>query len=366
MVTNQTGYVNYSDIQGNNSFPYQAIETGALFSTTNQSVLPTTGWNLDESEPYALHIQSLRTLTDGQGAVISIIDGGIAEAAKAVFDPLSGYDFISSPDYSNKINQTRNPNYIDPGDQGPMCPTPSWHGTKVTSVAAAIAPGAPLTIMRVLGQCGIGFSSDIADAIVWAAGGQINGLSPNLFPASVISLSLAGKSPCPTYLQSAVNQARSLGAMVVSAAGNAAQNVSDYFPSNCNGVFAIGASTRQGTLASYSNRGQGLAFSAPGGDASNPIKVLSVSIQGDLTHTYAIGTSFSSPHVAGFGALILSLNQQWESTAVLIPFSDCKSKTCGQIISHGIPDAYPYFKILSPINSAVAVTIPKLPLTHRR
>jgi hypothetical protein len=303
---------------------------------TEQSSAPfpmatlTTGWNLDESEPYALHIRSLRLLTDGRGVVMAIVDSGMAEPAKAVFHPAAGYDFISSPDYSNKPNQARNPDYTDPGDQGPTCPTPSWHGTKVASVAAAIAPGAIPTVMRVLGRCGVGFSSDIADAIVWAAGGQINGLSANPFPATVISLSLAGKSPCPSYLQSAVNQARSLGAIIIAAAGNAAQNVSLYFPANCYGVVAVGASTRQGTLATYSNRG--VVLSGQGGDSFNPIPVLSVN-NGQVAPAVATGTSFSAPHVAGFIALLTSLDLGLDSI-VLVPLLGCDGVGgCGGILS---------------------------------
>jgi hypothetical protein len=304
---NQTSNYTETNAMFNNTSAYynnqtaKYTETYALFQSP---LLPTNGWNLDETEPYALHIKSLRMLTDGHGVVVSIIDSGIAEVAKAVFSPLAGYDFVSSADNTNKATQARNPDYADPGDQGPTCPTPSWHGTEVTFIAAAIAPGAGFTIMRVLGQCGDGFSSNIADAIVCAAGGQINWLSLNAHPASVISLSLAGKAPCPTYLQSAVNQALSLGAMVIAAAGNAAQNVSWYFPANCKGVVAVGASTRQGTMASYSNWGGGLAFSAPGGDMDNHIQVLSLGSTGALIRTYAIGTSFSAPHVAGFAAVL--------------------------------------------------------------
>lgn len=282
------------------------------------------GWNLNESEPYGLHIKSIRSFTNGRGATMAIVDSGVAEIAKELFSPAGGYDFISSSDYSNKPNQARNPDYTDPGDQGPSCPTPSWHGTKVASVATAIAPGATLTVMRALGQCGVGFSSDIADAIVWAAGGQINGLGTNPFPASIISLSLAGRSPCPTYLQSAVNQARSLGATVIAAAGNAAQNVSFYFPANCRGVITVGSSTRRGTVAPYSNWGAGVMFSAPGGgDASDAIQVLSVSADGSaLVPSLALGTSFAVPHVAGFGALLRAGGMGIESSGEFIPFSD--------------------------------------------
>ena len=321
-------------------------ETGAdstlMLLPTASISLPaslTGGWNLDESEPYGLHIRSLRRLTNGYNATLAIIDSGIAEAAVPLFHPAAGFDFVSSPDYSNKPNQARNPDYTDPGDQGPTCPTPSWHGTKVASVATAIAPGATLAIMRVLGRCGVGFSSDIADAIVWAAGGQINGLGANPFPASTISLSLAGKSPCPSYLQSAVSQARSLGATVLAAAGNAAQNVSLYFPANCYGVLAVGASTRQGTLAAYSNWGDRLAFSAQGGDAANPIPVMSVTLNGLLAPAFATGTSFAAPHAAGFIALLQSIGLLMDSVG-LVTLALCieKEKCIGKgILSSKTP-----------------------------
>lgn len=322
-------------IEGLNTSTY--IETNAetmlAVDSTNIAQLPTnSGWSLDESEPYALHIKSLRLLTNGRGAVMAILDSGLAEAAIALFHPAVGYDFVSSIDYSNKPNQTRNPDYTDPGDQGPTCPTASWHGTKVASVAMAIAPGSTLSIMRVLGQCGVGFSSDIADAIVWAAGGQINGLGANPYPATVISLSLAGKYKCPSYLQSAVNQARSLGATVIAAAGNAAQNVSLYFPANCIGVIAVGASTRQGTLATYSNWGTGLAFSAQGGDTPNPIPVLSISNR-RLTTTFATGTSFAAPHVAGTLALLVSLNLASDSIVFVPSLKDHGQDSHGYILS---------------------------------
>jgi len=332
------GLINTSSAENYTHTPDDAAVYPALWNSAPYTSFVAKGWNLDEAEPYALHIQSLRSLTNGQGTTMSIIDSGIAEAAKPLFQPAAGYDFVSSPDYSNKPNQARNPDYTDPGDQGPTCPTPSWHGTKVASIATTIAPGATLTIMRVLGQCGVGFSSDIADAIVWAAGGQINGLSPNPFPASVISLSLAGKSNCPSYLQSAVSQARSLGSTVIVAAGNAAQNASFYFPANCRYVLPVGASTRQGTLASYSNWGASLTLSAPGGDSANPIPVMSIA-NGLPAMAYAIGTSFASPHVSGFLSLLQSQRSRNSTpAAVIVPFSSCAIGECGGgIISYFNP-----------------------------
>ncbi len=138
----------------------------------------------------------------------------------------------------------------------------------------------------------------MADAIVWSAGGAIDGIPANPTPAKIISLSLAGQGACPDYLQSAVTQAIGMGATVIAAAGNNNQNFKGYFPANCNGVIAVAARTRDGKLAGYSN--WGTLFSAPGGDTVNSIMTLGVNvIETGLEISYGIGTSFAAPHVAG-------------------------------------------------------------------
>jgi serine protease len=77
---------------------------------------------------------------------------------------------------------------------------------------------------------------------------------------------MSGFGVCPGYLQSAINQATSLGAVLIVSAGNQARDASQYFPGNCNGTMVIAASTRQGTLATYSNFGPTVDIAAPGGE----------------------------------------------------------------------------------------------------
>ena len=236
-------------------------------------------WNLNESEPYSLHIGDIRTKTNGT-AVVSVLDSGLPQVAQDLFKPALGYSFITMN------SENRNPNFTDVGD----CAQSNWHGVHVVSVLNDVAPGSTLLILRVLDSCGTGFASDITDAIVWAVGGKINGIDANVIPAHVISMSFSGLGSCPTYLQSAVSQALSLGSVIVAAAGNSAENAQDYFPGNCDGVITLGATTRQGTLASYSNWGPTLTFSAPGGDVQDPISVLTF-LDGHLIPGFAIGTS---------------------------------------------------------------------------
>jgi len=274
-------------------------------------------WNLMDSELNSIHVEGAWKVTNSTPEiVVAILDTGIAEVAKGQFlNLLSGYDFISD-DWVSIDGDGRDPDSTDPGDWADMCPVPSWHGTKVASILAArhdnpwgmkgVAQNCSVLPVRVIGICKMGYATDVADAIVWAAGGNIDGVASNPRPANIISLSLAGQGQCPDYLQSSINQALSLGARVISAAGNNNKHVSGYFPANCNGVLAVAAKTRQGGRASYSN--YGTQFSAPGGDGTNAIMTLSVNaMETGIEVSFGMGTSFAAPHVAGVFSLRLAM-----------------------------------------------------------
>ena len=278
-------------------------------------------WNIIDSEPYGIHAEGAWVYTNSTpSVVVAVLDTGIAGQAADVFlNMAGGYDFIS--DLTLSIDgDGRDSDPIDPGDWGPDCPSPSWHGTRVSSILAArhdpyysqglkgIAQNISLLTLRVLGMCSTGYASDVADAIVWAAGGEIEGVASNPLPAQIISMSFAGQAQCPSYLQSAVTQATQLGSILIAAAGNSAGNVSEYFPANCIDVLAVSASTREGDLAYYSNRGENVALAAPGGDYANSIMSLTVNaLEDGLDVSYGMGTSFSVPHVAGVCALLTAI-----------------------------------------------------------
>ena len=284
-------------------FGYEAVADVESDLMTVSSALQSP-WHLNDTEPYGLHIESLRARTNGSGVVVSVLDGGLPQVAQEVFRPAAGYSFVTMDP------ETRDLNFTDTGD----CVQSKWHGTHVASVLNAIAPGATLIVLRVLDACGTGFASDIADAVVWAAGGRIDGLGTNAYPAQVISMSFAGRGPCPSYLQSAVSLASAAGSILFAAAGNAAQNADKYFPGNCIGVMTVGASTRKGTLAAYSNWGAQLSLSAPGGDREDPISVLTLR-SGKLVEGTAIGTSLSVPHASGLYALLLGVGMSIQNAS---------------------------------------------------
>ena len=282
------------------------------------AVPPLTQWNLKDSEPYSIHAEKVWASSNSTpDVVVAVIDTGLATPAREYFlHVVGGYDFISDSDLALDLDG-RDADATDPGDWGDYCPTPSWHGTRVASILAArhdnkfgmrgVAQNCSVMPVRVLGLCKMGYANDVTDAIVWAAGGTIDGVPINPLPAKILSLSLAGAGDCPSYLQSAIDLAITLGSVVITAAGNNNKDASGYFPANCKGVIAVAASTRQGTLAGYSNFGNIISLSAPGGDSMNPIMTLRVdALETDLQIFNGIGTSFAVPHVAAIGALVYS------------------------------------------------------------
>lgn len=266
----------------------------------------------------------------GQGAVVAVLDTGYRPHPDLNANLLPGYDMISDAfignDGNGRDNDARDPgDWTNAGECGNGQPVSfrgsSWHGTHVAGTIAAVtnnnsgvagvAFNAKIVPVRVLGKCG-GYTSDIADGIIWAAGGTVSGVPANPNPASVINMSLGGSGSCSTTTQNAINQARSRGAAVVVAAGNSNANANNFNPGNCNGVINVAATNRQGGRASYSNFGSSVDVAAPGGQmtsANDPNGVLSTYNSGTTTpgndsYGYSQGTSMAAPHVAGVAALI--------------------------------------------------------------
>ena len=338
-----------------------SIEPDFLISSVVARELPvvSTEWQYLDVEPYSLQMESIWfnfSLTGQKTVIVASLDGGLAqEANDHLFANLvSGYDFISDSVMSLD-GDGRDDQPIDPGyTQTNECPPP-FHGTMTSSLISgkfdavpgirSMQPDSTLLPIRVLGACGMGYANDVADGIIWAVGGEINGLSTNPTPASVISMSFVGYGKCPSYLQSAVTIAVArFGAILVASAGNNAGNASEYFPANCVGVIPVGASTRQGSLADYSNTGSNLVVAAPGGDWENPIFTCTVK-DGQLVPITGYGSSFSAAFVSGMFALKLSIPGLKTSLSSLFyaderiqfnPDSLCTPSRCGPGIESGI------------------------------
>jgi serine protease len=254
--------------------------------------------------------------SNGSGVVVAVLDTGYRPHADLVANVLPGYDFVTSLTSAND-GTARDADATDPGN---WCGagTSSWHGTHVAGTIAAmtnngvgvsgVAFGAKILPVRVLGKCG-GSTSDIADAMVWSAGGSVVGVPANTRPAKVISLSLGSNAPtpCGTTYQNAINTARGLGSTFVIAAGNFNADASGYAPGNCTGIITVAATTRAGGKASFSNFGTIVDIAAPGDSILSTLNS-GATIPGADSYAYYSGTSMATPHVSGVAALMLSVN----------------------------------------------------------
>ena len=265
----------------------------------------------------------------GAPVTVAVVDTGILphpdlDSSRV----LPGYDFVSDPDRA-RDGDARDANPRDEGDwladgdcRGHPAQDSSWHGTFVAGLIAAtsnngigiagIDSNARILPVRALGHCG-GTDEDVFEAMLWAAGVQVEGAPPNPNPAKVINLSLGGFGACAQSIQEAVDDAMAHGAIVVAAAGNQAYDATAFAPANCSGVITVGAHNRQGELTTYSNFGRRIDISAPAGDGGKSDSAMSLSNDGVTTpgaaaYKQEIGTSFSAPLVAGTVSMMLARN----------------------------------------------------------
>lgn len=252
----------------------------------------------------------------GAGVVIGLVDSGVTSHSDLDANILPGYDFTFYDRGGDGKNTGLSPVH--------MCSVADWHGTHVAGIMAAVtnngvgiagvAPGAKVVPARVLDGCARGTLSDVADGIMWAAGGPVQGVPTNAHPAKVINASLGASGSCPATMQAAIDYATNHGSVVVVAAMNNADDAAKYQPANCRNVITVGNSARNGTRYYDSNFGPVVDIAAPGD------WILSTYNEGTVTpggesYSYKNGTSMSAPMVSGVVALADSVAPAPLSTA---------------------------------------------------
>lgn len=222
--------------------------------------------------------------TTGEGVVVAVLDTGIEIHHELFVGRLleGAYDFVDDDaDVSDVGNE------VDDDEDG-ATDEMVGHGTFMAGIVARTAPDARLLIVRVLGSDGEGSSFRIAQGIYHAVA----------HGADVISLSMAMDAEHEILLD-AIEHARSLGVVVVAAAGNLDREEPAALPAadpNVIGVAATGADDRK---SAFSNYGEYVAISAPGSD------VVSAVPGGEYARWE--GTSISVALVSGASALVQSV-----------------------------------------------------------
>jgi serine protease len=287
---------------------------------------------------------------------------------------------------ANNNGQNWHPDGDDPGDwidandvASPVlknlgCTTvnaSTWHGTKVAGVLGApangigiigVAPEVNMLSVRVTGKCAARVS-DIAAGILWA-GGQTLTVSTGTIaaqpPATILNLSLGSNSPCSKTEQDAITIVVDAGVLVIAAAGNEGGALDA--PANCTNVVSVVGLRHTGSKAPFSSLSSTAAaatIAAPGGNCVNTAQtdpclydIESASDTSTTTptatpdfYTYAllkqsylnsggnpenranVGTSYSTPMVAGVAALM------WQANPAL---------TAGQLIARMKASALPF------------------------
>ena len=206
------------------------------------------------------------------------------------------------------IDESINPNHVDLAGKVSIEKLPyvsdcydTGHGQHVAGIIAAsvnngtggagVAPNVSIIGINVFNNSDVAESSDIAAAVNRAVSRG----------ADVINMSL-GSYFYNSSIDAAVQNAIKSGVTVVAAAGNDGGPVKNY-PACLNGVIAVGAVSRNGLRADYSNYGSWVTISAPGTDIRSTI---STSENDNYSYGLKSGTSMATPVVTGAIALYMS------------------------------------------------------------
>lgn len=252
------------------------------------------GWQVEQSD---------------SSVVIGIVDTGVnmnhEDLGNIAFnydDPVNGFDDDNDGyvdnfhgwDLANKDN--------DPTADGHP------HGTAVTGMSSA-------TVNNQIGMAGTGFHSKYLPIKVAESTTQIliNEYEGIIYAAdqgcAVINLSWGGESRPSQFAQDVINYAvLERDAVVVAAAGNTAGD-RDYYPASYDNVLSVGATDLLDNKAGWATHSYYIDLMAPGDNV--------FTTKNDGTYGYSIGTSFSSPLVAGAAALVRSYFPEMSAVQVM-------------------------------------------------
>lgn len=171
---------------------------------------------------------------------------------------------------------------VMPWADGAQTGAPVGHGTAVASLIAAEGRATIYAANIFRGPAARPFTS--ADIIAEALGWMLEQRVP------IINMSLAG--PRNAILDRLVRDALGRGQTVVAAAGNGGPSAPPAWPAAVPGVVAVTAVDKDLRIYRYANRGRYISVAARGVDV--------VAAQAPAGFARFTGTSFATPHVAGW------------------------------------------------------------------
>ncbi len=286
-----------------------------------------------------------------------IAGNGIDDDHNGYVDDVMGWDFTTCAafaPYSCAVSKNPGP---DPKDN-------FGHGTHVAGIIAAefnngkgiagVCPHCTIMSVKGLNAQGSGYTSELADTLVYAAN---NG-------ANIINMSWGGYSPSAEYpfLEDVVAYVHSLGVVLVAAAGNSNAPAQAFAPAQFQNVITVGALDHQDVKSSFSNWGK-IDVTAPGGDSGvvtmngdqerSPFvsrNILSLQASGlDMYrdglsivgggYYRARGTSMASPFVSGVAGLVKARHPEFTPEQVRAALEESAtdlshaSYDCGTVVS---------------------------------